>query len=458
MITLYCIAGGATPAAVRACGMGVLALLAGHWGRQTHVWTSLLLLASIMLAFSPPLALDAGFQLSFAGTAAIVLFQPALERRLSWLPAPVREPFTVTCAAQVGTAPLLATGFGVVSPSAPVANAAILPLLPVCIAGALLLAPLAAVPPVGQLLALPLAATMQFLQQVATLLARVPGAAISTTDLPAWIGAAYYIAIGGALVATHTERTPRRVAVAIAVLGPLLVTLVEVGVWTHPAPSATVLAVGAGQAVLLQGSSGVVLVDGGPQPATLAPELGGHLPPWRHNLDALVLTGGGAGHVGGLAHLPYAVGAVFAPAGGLTGSAWEPAVLNAAAAGAPISTLHAGMSVQSAGLELQVLAPDAGVPLGAGQLALRVVGPSHTFCDLADLDGSAQQEAAGWLRARCDALLVPNQGKALPDPTFLARARPQQLLVSDATGTRLGAGYPANVERTSQQGDLQVPL
>ncbi|MBO0703511.1 MAG: hypothetical protein J2P38_11300, partial [Candidatus Dormibacteraeota bacterium] len=70
-----------------------------------------------------------------------------------------------------------------------------------------------------------------------------------------------------------------------------------------------------------------------------------------------------------------------------------------------------------------------------------------------------QALAAGWLGGTCDALLVPNQGKTLPDSTFLARARPASLLVSDAAGTRLGAGFPkANLERTAQQGDLTVPL
>ncbi|MFZ0215485.1 MAG: ComEC/Rec2 family competence protein, partial [Candidatus Dormiibacterota bacterium] len=459
LIGLYCIAGGATPAAVRACGMGALALFAGHLGRQTHVWTSLLLLGAIMLAWSPPLALDIGFQLSFVGTAAIVLFTPMLDRKLAWLPNVVREPFTVTCAAQIGTAPLLASGFGVLSPVSPIANALVLPLLPLCIGGGLLLAPLAALPAIGQILALPLVAITQFLQQVATVLARVPGAALPTTSLPPWVGGAYYLAVGAGLVAVHTERTPRRAAIAVAVLGPLLVTFVEVGIWTHPSPAATVLAVGAGQAVLLRGPSGVVLVDGGPQPATLASELGQHLPPWQHQLDALVLTGGSSGHVGGLSHLPFTVGQVFAPEGGLTGSAWEPAVTSAAAEGAPISTLHAGMAVQVAGLQLQALAPDAGVPRGTGQLALRVVGPAHTFCDLAELDASGQEEAAGWLRGGCDAVLVPNQGKALPDLTLLAKANPQKLLISDAPNIRLGAGFPpAKVERTSQQGDLEVPL
>lgn len=457
-IALYCATGGATPAAVRACGMGGLALLASHLGRQTHVWTSLAVLGAAMLAWSPALALDASFQLSFAGTAAIVLFTPAVERRLRWIPQVVREPFAVTVAAQIGTAPLLAAGFGLLSPISPLANAVLLPLLPFAIGGGLLIAPFAALPAVGQVLALPLVATVTFLQQVAALLARIPGAALQTPGVGAWAGGAYYLAVAGGLVAAHAQGGRRRAAIVAAILGPLLVTGIEVGVWTHPSPSATVLSVGAGQAVLLRGPDGVVLIDGGPQPATLQSELGGYLAPWERHLTALVITGGGGGHVNGLERLPFTVGAVYAPEGGLTGSGWEEPVAAAAGDGARLATLTAGEAVQVAGLVLQALAPMPGQPPG-GQLALRVVGPQHTFCDLADLDPASQALAARWLRGTCDALLVPNQGKTLPDPTFLGRSRASALLVSDAAGTRLGAGFPkADLERTSQQGDLTVPL
>lgn len=94
-----------------------------------------------MLAWNRALALDASFQLSFVGTAAIVLFTPAVERRLRRLPEVLREPFAVTVAAQIGTAPLLAAGFGLLSPISPLANAVLLPLLPFAIAGGLLSPP-----------------------------------------------------------------------------------------------------------------------------------------------------------------------------------------------------------------------------------------------------------------------------------------------------------------------------
>src|SRR5207245_6236876 len=138
--------GGATPAAVRASAMGGLAIAATHLGRPSHVWTSLAVTAGAMLGWRPELAWDVGFQLSFAGTAAIILLTPSIARKIAFLPHVLREPFAVTCAAQVGTLPMMATDFHVLSPVAPIANALTLPMLPVLVAAGLLLGTLSVIP------------------------------------------------------------------------------------------------------------------------------------------------------------------------------------------------------------------------------------------------------------------------------------------------------------------------
>jgi competence protein ComEC len=301
LIVLYALAGGATPAATRAAAMGGLALIAARLGRPTHLWTSLAATAAAMLAWHPELAWDVGFQLSFFGTAAIVLLTPAIERRLEWLPGWVREPFAVTLAAQVGTVPLMATDFRVLSPVAPIANAVVLPLLPVMVGAGLLVAPLAALPAVGRVVALPLTGLLVYLEQVASLLARAPAAAVSVPAFPPGSGVAYYAALGGAIAAARTRGSLRRAALAAGVLVPLAVGGAELAAWARPAAAATVLAVGQGQAVLLSGPDGYVLVDGGASPSKLADELGAHLPPWQRSLAALVITGPGQA-----AHLPAA--------------------------------------------------------------------------------------------------------------------------------------------------------
>jgi len=464
LIALYALAGGATPAAVRASAMGGLALVAAQLGRPTHVWTSLAAAAAAMLAWQPELAWDVGFQLSFVGTAAIVLLTPGIERQLTrpaWLsrfPTWLREPFAVTCAAQVGTVPLMATDFHLVSPVAPIANAAVLPLLPAMVAAGLLVAPLAAIPDVGRLAALPLAGMLTYLEQVASILARVPAAAIPTPAPSAWAGAAYYAALGGAVGAAHAHGAMRRAAVIVGIAVPVVIGAAELVAWSHPANEAAVLAVGRGQAVLLSGPGGHVLVDGGASPARLADELGARLPPWQRRLRGLVITGPGLGHVGGLVGLTYPADAVIVPEGNPQGSAWRGVALSEAARGAAVSAVHAGQHLDLAGLRLEVLSPEPR-PSEPDQLALRISRPGgRSFCDLADLDLEAQAGAAARLRGRCDSLLLPGGGRSAPAPELLAAARPSRLVVSDDGGP-LARGLPsALLSRTSEEGTVVLPL
>src|SRR4029077_170492 len=139
--------------------------------------------------------------LSFAGTAAIILLTPAIERRLPRMPAVLREPFAVTCAAQIGTLPMMATDFHVLSPIAPIANALTLPILPALVAAGILLGPLALAPELARLAALPLAGLLAYVEQVAYLLAAVPAAAFTVPQFPTWAGLAYYSAVGPAVAA-----------------------------------------------------------------------------------------------------------------------------------------------------------------------------------------------------------------------------------------------------------------
>ncbi len=458
LIVLYALAGGATPAALRAAAMGGLVILAGTLGRPTHVWTSLAVTAAAMLAWRPELSWDVGFQLSFAGTAAIILLTPGFEHRLGRLPGWFREPFAVTCAAQVGTLPMMAADFHLLSPVGPLANALVLPLLPVMVAGGLLVAPLAAIPALGEIAVLPLAALLEYLEQVAGWLARVPAASLPVPAFPPWAGAAYYLALAGSMGAARSSGRARRAALLVAALGPLLIGGAEVVLWARPVPEAAILAVGDGQAVLLRGPGGWVLIDGGPSPTRLADGVGARLPPWQRRLQGLILTGPGAGHSGGLDGLAYPATEVIVPSGVGEGAAWRRAVFRQVALGARTREVAAGDTWWLAGLRFEVLAPEPRAP-DPGQLALRVAGPSgRSLCDLADLDPEAQVQAARRLRGGCDYLLLPDSGRSTPVPELLAAARPGRLLVSDGGG-RLARGLPlALLSRTSEEGVIVLPL
>lgn len=461
LIGLYALVGGATPAALRAAAMGGLAITASRLGRPSHVWTSLAITAAAMLGWRPELAWDVGFQLSFAGTAAIILLTPAVEARLRWLPHVIREPFAVTCAAQVGTLPMMAADFHVLSPVGPIANALVLPILPALIVAGLALGPLSLVPTVSGLAAIPIAGLLAYLEQAATLLARLPAAALQIPSFPTWAGLAYYSAIGPAIGAARTHGRQRRVAVAAAIVLPAAISVGAMISWAAEPPQASVLSVGNGQAVLLHGPHGSVLIDSGPSPAALADGLGQLLPPWQRQLEALVITAPTQGHVGGFSAFDRKVKAVLLPDTQLSGTAWRKTALEAAAGGATIDQVLAGAAIAIAGLRMEIVAPEAGAPgdvPGAGYLGLRVVAPDgRSFCDLSDLDTDAQAVAASRLRGPCTYLLLPGGGASALSPDLEAAAGDPELIASRASG-RLATGFPPTVLRTDQEGTVTVPL
>lgn len=463
LIAIYAMVGGATPAAVRAAAMGCLAIAATRLGRPTHVWTSLALTAAAMLGWHPDLAWDVGFQLSFAGTAAIILLTPGIERRLAFMPSFLREPFAVTCAAQVGTLPMMATDFHVLSPVAPLANALVIPILPALVSCGLVLGALSLQPEIARLAAIPITGLLAYLEQVAYVLARVPAAVIPIPKFPTWAGVAYYSALGPGIAARHASGRNRRVAAITAVLAPTLIAATAIGMWANAPPQAIVMAVGDGQAVLFRGPLGAILVDGGPSPARLRDELGAQLAPWQATLDGLAITAPTLGHIGGLAGFDRAARNLLIPDAQLTGSAWRTAALEATARGASVMSLTAGSTMVIAGFDLQVLAPESGAPgdqVGAAYLAMRVVASDgRSFCDLSDLDLDAQTIAAARLRGPCTYLLLPVGGRSQlsPDLVNAAVTSTTQLIASRAAG-RLAIGFPPNVLRTDQEGTITLPM
>ena len=463
LIAVYAMVGGATPAAVRAAAMGGLAIAASRLGRPTHVWTSLALTAAAMLGWHPELAWDVGFQLSFAGTAAIILLTPGIEKRLGFMPKVLREPFAVTCAAQVGTLPMMATDFHVLSPVAPLANALVIPILPALVSAGLALGALSLLPEAARLAAIPITGLLAYLEQVAYILARVPAAVVPIPHFPTWAGLAYYSALAPSIAAGHASRRNRALAVATAILAPTVIAATALGMWANAPPQSIVMAVGDGQAVLLRGPHGAILIDGGPSPARLKDELGAQLPPWQTTLDALAITAPTLGHVGGFAAFDRPARQVLIPDAQLTGSAWRTAAFEATARGATIARLTAGSTITIAGFDLQVLAPEAGAPgdqVGAAYLAVRIVAPDgRSFCDLSDLDLDAQTVAAARLRGPCTYLLLPVGGRSQisPDLEHAAMTSATQLIASRAAG-RLANGFPPNVLRTDQEGTITLPM
>jgi metallo-beta-lactamase superfamily protein/competence protein len=357
----------------------------------------------------------------------------------------------------------MATDFHVISPVAPIANALTLPVLPVLVASGLLLSLASPVPELARAAAIPITGLLAYLEQVGYVLSRAPLAAITIPRFPTWLGLAYYSALAPAIGGVHLIGRSRKWAFACAAAAPFLISTVALAGWANAPPEAIVMNVGDGQAVLLRGPRGAILIDGGPSREKLRDELGGRLPPWQRDLDALIITAPSLGHVGGLAGFDRSARAVIVPHAEIGGSAWRTAVLEQVARDASVRAIEAGQVVAIAGFRLEFLAPEPGAPgdvTGAADLAVRVVmADGRSFCDFSDLDLQAQTLAASRLRGPCTNVLLPGGGRSRlsPDLERAAVTATTQLIASRGAG-RLAAGFPPDVLRTDQEGTIVLPL
>jgi ComEC/Rec2-related protein len=340
-VGLYTLVGGASASALRSAFMGSLGLLGRTLRRDTEVLRSLSLAAGIMLAWRPSLVLDLSFQYSFLGVLGIHLFAERFSRRLWRLPRVLRESLAVTAAAQLATLPLTAHYFQVIPVLAPLANALVLPTLPLVItAGVLMgLADAAArgmastIPPVAALavvVEVPLAEVLFWLARLAIVVshaaASVPGGVLRVASFEAWSSAAYFAGVGAFVTARSRWRLP-----VAAGLAALVATTIAVGL-ARPDGRLHVrfLAAGSGPAALVVAPDGAtLLIDTGSQAAALGRELDATLPArlplprWR-GIDSVVLSGGSRPEAGGLAALDrYRIGMVFAADDMITTAAVE---------------------------------------------------------------------------------------------------------------------------------------
>ncbi len=138
VIFLFTILVGASASVVRASIMGSLSLMARLFGRKSAGMRSLFITGLAMVLFDPSILFsDIGFQLSFAATAGILLFCRGLEGFLKIIPETLgmRTSLATSLAAQVFTTPLIFWHFGGISFISPLANLAVLPLVPLLMLG-----------------------------------------------------------------------------------------------------------------------------------------------------------------------------------------------------------------------------------------------------------------------------------------------------------------------------------
>ncbi len=124
-LILFTLLVGAGASVVRACIMGLIALLAFASNRRRHALTSLLIAAVLMTAYQPEILLhDISFQLSFLATLGLIILSPLLEEHLLWIPKSfaLRDSILLSLSAEIMTLPVILLNFHMLSLVSPLSN------------------------------------------------------------------------------------------------------------------------------------------------------------------------------------------------------------------------------------------------------------------------------------------------------------------------------------------------
>lgn len=469
LLAVYVAAIGAPPPAVRAAVMLGVLLVSRLLQRPTSPWAILAVGAAAPL-WDAHTALDLGWQLSVAGTAALIA-GGALGRRIiprawkGWRRS-LAAAGVISVVATVVTAPLVAWAFGRVSLLGPITNLAADPVMA-------LLQPLLflamAIPLLGveRVTADASHALLAAFDSIARAAAAVPWAAPMV--LPSTLGAIAAGVASVALIVACSARHPARpllvvaLGVAVLVIEPLVPPVGGV-------PELHMIDVGQGDALALRTSRGRwIVVDAGR--SWIGGDAGRNTvgPYLAHRGGALalfVLSHPHADHVGGAASLFSMLHpARFLDPGyvGTTGP-YLAALSEATRDGIPWQRVHPGDSLVVDDIVLTALAPDSAwaahltdANLASSVLIARMGAVRILFT------GDAEAAEEDWLLAhypdalRADVLKVGHHGSSTSTTAeFLAAVQPRLALVS--VGAHNAYGHPSPDVMTALQDAHAVTL
>jgi competence protein ComEC len=519
-VVAYVVAAGGSPSVVRAAVMAGVVLLARESGRAGRAAAALGAAAAILLLIDPALIGDAGFRLSVLATAGLLAWANPLgawigRRAGGRVPRWLAESLGISLAAQAATLPDVLATFGRLSIVSPVVNLAVVPLVPVAMAGGVLAlvggaaGSLGLPPVVATLAGLPGWLVLHVIIAIVRAGASVPFAAVT---LPPGAAQPLAIAAAVALLATPsamhalrrgrtgprsspgprppatTPRTrgvpvlsPRHRAALVAASVLVAICVAGLGDAAGRTTRITVLDVGQGDAILLETRTGArMLVDGGPDPDRILVTLDERIPPWDRRLDVVILTHPHEDHVAGLARIleRYTIGRIYEP--GMRGpgpgwAAWHAELRD----GPPHGLLATGARLRLGEVSMSVLWPDPGtVPLdppdtgtGINNVSIVLLGEANgrRFLLMGDVEEGIDPGLLSRGLPHVDLLKVAHHGsRTATTQAFVDAVRPRVAVASAGAGNTYGhpakptldrlRAAGARVYRTDRDGSVAVEL
>lgn len=312
VIVLFDALVGFSAPVVRASIMVVLVLIARARGRPTSSFGVLGLSAAVMLVINPMLLRwSLSFQLSFAATCGVLL-QERISPSFSFVPSffGLRESVRTTFAATVTTLPITLFAFGGFSTVALVANAVVLPLVPLIMALGIPLLVIGCIYQQAALIfgAIPfviLRCITIFLEALAQLnFSYIEGLHVSSIFVVGWyLVLIFFVVRKKKKAKEYTPSLTQQTLFIFLCVASFVVLCLLVFMLRYPVASDPVLRifdVGQGDAIHLRFTNGFdFLVDGGPDDTILS-QLGRSLPYGDRTIEVMALTHPHADHVAGL--------------------------------------------------------------------------------------------------------------------------------------------------------------
>lgn len=254
--------------------------------------------------------------------------------------------------------------------------------------------------------------------------------------------------------------------VAIGILLAVLVVvnslvLVQFSMRESGVLTVSFLDVGQGDAILIEGPTGVeVLVDGGPDRSVVR-ELPRLLGPLDRQLDMVVATHPDKDHIGGLpdVFLLYEVDALLTPGLASDTDGYDRFVATVSNESGLVPYLaHAGQKISlGGGAYMEVLYPNKDVSrlrvTNDAAIALRVVYGETSFLLTADLPSTIEDTLVSEEGIQSDVLKIGHHGsKYSTSEAFLRTVAPRVAVVSAGKGNTYGHPAPEVLERVQKQG------
>ena len=490
MVWGYTLLAGAPVSAVRAAIMGTVFLAALALGRPRSTLPALALAGAVMAGVDPDVLQSLSFQLSFAAMAGIALWsepivaylggrhrldparpaEPGLLRRLTV------ETAAATIAATAATLPLTAFYFQSVPVLGIPATLLVLPAVPAVLVTQGLTALAGQLGSVAAPLGWAAWLVTGYVDGVVQTLSRLPAASIETGQIGVLLVCAYYSLLGaahfGVRRATGLQlrmlrpavvapaRTPGLRVAAWAALGMLVFTglLCIATLLSRPDGrlSVAVLDIGQGDSILVSSpGGGQVLIDGGPDGARLAEQLGSRMPFRDRTIELVVLTHPHSDHLAGLTEVlrRYEVKVILEPEvdyGSAEFAEWRRLV---AEEGAQTSYARAGQVIDlGGGAYASVVSPPASaapLQVNDASVGLRVVYGDASFLLTGDMYTTAERAAvARGETLDSDVLKVAHHGsRTSSSGPFLRNVSPSVAVISAGEDNSHGHPHPETMER-----------